>query len=39
MGRTIYTERDIEDLAKRGVKEIPVDENVSLTDLAREKEV
>lgn len=37
MARTIYTERDIEDLAKRGAKEIVVDETVYLTDLAREK--
>ncbi len=37
MGRIIYTERDIEDLAKRGVTEIPLDENVTVTDLAREK--
>lgn len=37
MSRTIYTERDIEDFAKRGVKELAVDENVYLTDLAREK--
>jgi hypothetical protein len=37
MGRTFYTERDIEDLAKRGVKEVQVDEQVYITDVAREK--
>ena len=37
MARTIYTERDIEDLAQRGVKELDVNEDVYFTDLAREK--
>ena len=37
MGRTFYTERDIEDLAKRGIKEIEVNESVYITDIAREK--
>lgn len=36
MARTFYTERDIEDLAKRGVAEIPVDDSVYITDSARE---
>jgi len=36
MARTFYTERDIEELAKRGVTEIQVDDSVYLTDLARE---
>ena len=37
MARTFYTERDIEDLAKRGVQELEVNDGVYLTDLAREK--
>lgn len=37
MSRTFYTEQDIADLARRGVKEIEVDDDVYLTDLAREK--
>lgn len=37
MPRIFYTERDIEDLAARGVTEIEVNDNVYLTDLAREK--
>ncbi len=37
MGRTIYTEQDIEDLSKRGVREIEVNDDVYLTDLARER--
>lgn len=36
MARTFYTERDIEDLAKRGVTEIQVDDSVYITDAARE---
>ena len=36
MARIFYTERDIEDLAKRGVTEIEVTASVYLTDLARE---
>ncbi len=37
MPRIFYTERDIEDLARRGVHEIDVNEDVYLTDLARER--
>lgn len=37
MPRTIYTERDLEDLARRGVKEIAVNDEVYLTDVARER--
>lgn len=36
MARTFYTERDIEDMAKRGVTEIQVDDSVYITDVARE---
>jgi hypothetical protein len=36
MARTFYTERDIEDLAARGVKEVRVDDNVYITDAALE---
>ena len=37
MAKTIYTERDVEDLARRGVKEIVLLEDVYLTDIARER--
>lgn len=37
MPKTIYTERDIDDLVRRGVKEIAVTEEVYLTDVARER--
>ena len=37
MARTIYTERDIEDLARRGEKELALTEDIYLTDLARER--
>ena len=37
MPKTYYTERDIEDLARRGVRSLLVDEDVALTDLAYEK--
>ncbi len=37
MARIFYTERDIEDLAKQGVREIDENDNVYLTDLARER--
>lgn len=37
MPKTIYTERDIDDLARRGVKEIAVTDQVYLTDVARER--
>ena len=35
--KTFYTERDIEDMFAAGVKEIAVDDNTVLTDIAREK--
>ena len=37
MPKTFYTERDIEDLLKKGVKSLIVDDDVVLTDLAYEK--
>jgi hypothetical protein len=37
MPKTFYTERDIEDLAKRGVISLVQDDDVVLTDLARDK--
>ena len=37
MPKTFYTDHEIEDLAKRGVKSLVVDDNVVLTDLARDK--
>ena len=37
MAKTFYTERDIEDLARQGVKSLVVGEDVVLTELAREK--
>jgi hypothetical protein len=37
MARTIYTERDIEDMVRRGVKELVLTEDAYLTDLARER--
>lgn len=37
MAKTIYTERDIEDLARRGTKEIAMTDDVYLTDVARER--
>jgi hypothetical protein len=39
MPKTVYTERDIEDLAKRGVISLVLDDDVMLTDLARDKAV
>lgn len=36
MGKTFYTERDIEDMANRGVTSLVVNDDVVLTDLARE---
>ncbi len=36
MAKTFYTERDIEDMANRGVTTLAVNDNVVLTDLARE---
>ncbi|MBM4423425.1 MAG: hypothetical protein FJ030_08530 [Chloroflexi bacterium] len=35
--KTFYTERDIVDMAARGVMALDVDDDVVLTDLAREK--
>jgi len=37
MAKTIYTERDVEDLARRGAKEILMTDDVYLTDSARER--
>ena len=37
MPKTFYTERDIEDLAKRGVISLIEDDDVVLTDIARDK--
>ena len=37
MAKTFYTERDIEDLASRGVLTLVVNFDVVLTELAREK--
>ena len=37
MAKTFYTERDIDDLKARGVDSVDVDDNVVLTDLARER--
>jgi hypothetical protein len=37
MPKEFYTERDIEDLVKRGVTSLDVNENVILTELAYEK--
>ena len=37
MPKIFYTERDIEDLAKRGVLSLVMDDDVVLTDLARDK--
>ena len=37
MSRLIYTERDVEDLARRGEKEIAMTDEVYLTDSARER--
>jgi L-fuculose-phosphate aldolase len=39
MAKTIITDRDIEDLAKRGVVDLTLDGNTLLTDLAYEKAV
>ena len=35
--KTFYTERDIEDRVQAGVSELEIDDDVVLTDLAREK--
>jgi len=37
--KTFYTERDIEDLHVQGVKEIQIDDDVVLTDLAMDKAI
>ena len=37
MPKEFYTERDIEDMFKRGVMSLNVSENVVLTELAYEK--
>ena len=37
MARTIYTERDIEEMARRGIREVQVNDEIYLTDLARER--
>ncbi len=37
--KTFYTERDIEDLHVQGVKEIEIDDDVILTDLAMDKAI
>jgi hypothetical protein len=37
MPKTIYTERDVEDLARRGVKAIALTDDVYVTDIARER--
>ncbi len=37
MPKTIYTDRDIEDLTRRGIKELAITDDVYLTDLARER--
>jgi len=37
MAKEFYTERDIEDMFKRGILSLRVDENVVLTELAFEK--
>ncbi|NPV75730.1 MAG: hypothetical protein HPY59_05065 [Anaerolineae bacterium] len=37
MAKTFYTEHDIEDLFKRGVMSLEVNDNVVLTDLAYER--
>ncbi len=36
MAKTFYTERDIQDMARRGETTLVVNDNVVLTDLARE---
>jgi hypothetical protein len=37
MAKTIYTERDVEEVARRGVKEIALTDDIYLTDVARER--
>ena len=35
--KTFYTERDIEDMHARGVSQIEINDNVVITDIARER--
>ena len=37
MSKTFYTERDLEDLARQGVQSLVVNDDVVVTELAREK--
>ncbi len=37
MPKTFYTERDIQDLASRGVTSLEVNDDIVLTDLARDE--
>ena len=37
MGKVFYTERDIEDLYARGVMQLDVNDDVVITDVARER--
>lgn len=37
--KTFYTERDVSDMHARGVTEIEIDDDVVLTDLARERAI
>jgi len=37
MPKTFYTERDIEDLARQGITALEIDDDIVLTDLARDK--
>lgn len=37
MAKVFYTERDIDDLQRRGVDSLEVDDNIVLTDLALER--
>ncbi|MGB8253438.1 MAG: hypothetical protein WCF08_09485 [Anaerolineaceae bacterium] len=37
MPKSFITERDVEDMAKRGIMELAIDDNTVLTDLAYEK--
>jgi hypothetical protein len=37
MAKTFYTERDIEELARQGIRSLAVNDNVVLTELAVEK--
>ncbi len=37
MPKTFYTEHDIEDMAKRGIMSLDINDNIVLTDLAYEK--